>query len=78
MTCSAALVGFRGLLFLEALARELEGATVLRHGADDLIRRATGQPRFDLEGNRHLRSNLSGQISDHLVSDATGVAANAR
>jgi hypothetical protein len=66
------------LLALKSVARELQCPAVLGHRADDLIRSASGQLCLDLEGHRDLRAHLTGQMRDHLVGNATGVAANTR
>jgi len=66
------------LLLLEPLAHELQRPAVLGHRSDDLIRGSTRKHDLDLERDRDLRAHLPGQMRDHLVSDAAGVAADAR
>ena len=66
----------RQLLLLEPLARELQRPAVLGDRPHDVIRRAGGDLGLDLERHRHLRADQAGQMRDHLVGDAAGVAAD--
>ena len=67
----------RASLPLESLAVELQRAAILGHGPDELIRCAVRKPRLDLNRHCDLGAHLTGQMGDHLVGDAAGVAPDA-
>ena len=66
------------LLALEPVAGELQRPAVFGHCADNLIRGAIRDGRFDLEGDRDLRAHLPDKMRDHLFGDAARIASNAR
>ena len=57
---------------------ELKRTTVFGDRPDELIGGAAGESGLDFKGDCYLRADLTGQMSDHLVGDAAGVAADAR
>ena len=64
------------LLGLELITRELQGATVLVHVADDVVRCALGHFRLDLERDFHLGAVQALEVRHDLVRDSACIAAD--
>ena len=67
---------FHGSVLLEALACELQGAAVLGHRSDDVVRRARGYSRLDLDCHGDLRPHQADKVGNYLIGDAAGITAD--
>jgi len=67
---------FHGSVLLEALACELQGAAVLGHRSDDVVRCARGYSRLDLDCHGDLRPHQADKVGNYLIGDAAGITAD--
>src|SRR5262245_57627623 len=66
----------RTSLLLESLTVEFQGPAVLSYRAHELVIRAVRKVSFDFDRDRDFCAHLTNQMSDDLVGNSTGVAAN--
>ena len=66
------------LLLLEPVARELQRAAVFGHGADNVVRCAGRNLRFDFQSHLHYRADKASYVCHNFVGDAPGVSTDTR